>query len=355
MKGTHIFLLVCGSLILVGLILAVIGFSAGGIPNLRWDGQQLHAGYDNSTEAYEDRVELSDFDQLEVNLNAADLTLIPADHNAVEYLVYQKELVPEISQSGAKVSIKQGKLNLTMGLLGVSPKAPCIKVYYDAQKLTLADLKVSVGDIDLGTLQVGTLKATVSTGYTTGSIKADTAIDLRSSMGSISLANCIAPSVTVDCSTGDVSIENLEAKTGKLQVAMGSIHIENCQSDAVTFEVSTGDIDVDKMQSQDVKIDISMGSTSIGGGKIANLQYSGSTGDFSIDGEITGNNRVKLSMGSVYIDTTLRQRDYGGEISVSMGEINVGDMSGRKILLDGGPNKLDVSVSSGDIDIEFNQ
>ncbi len=160
--------------------------------------------------------------------------------------------------------------------------------------------------------------------------------------------------LSIDDSTGDISVDcsannyDIDASTGNITV------IQHGESDKVEIDDSAGDVDVTAETIGKLEVDISSGSLDVTAEDVRKLEADISSGGlkFSAD-KVPEKSEIDVSSGDIelylpeQIDLTLTadisSGDFNSEIPFSV--------KGDDYIFGSGKNKMDIDVSSGDINI----
>lgn len=294
-KSTKIILIIVAACVVLGGVLAGIGFAFGAARTLHFTmkGKDVEAV---SSQTVSGSVDLSDFDTLNIEVASMDVKILEGDSYRLEYTC-KDVFVPEVNQSGKTLSIKQPTVNV-VGAFNINLNND--EHYYlyvpKTDAVVNCDIRLTSGEFDNDILNLdGTLKMT----------------------------------------SGDAKFNNIRFNGHIIQTS-GEISMNNVSGDKIDIEKTSGDIKCDNCSYNG----ITLGSTS---GSATFEKLTVNTFDFD------------LTSGEIEINLTGSKNDYNYSLSCASGDITVGDSEyGKKLKEDNGASgEIKGHTTSGDIDITF--
>jgi len=247
--------------LMTGAILAVAGclLFCGVMMALNWDFSKL------STVKYEtNRYTLdSDFTDLSVITDTADLVLIPSQNGKTEVICYE--------QVNAKhsVSVKDGSLVIQMvnakkwyEHIGISFSKPKITLSIPQGEYGNLSIKSSTGDVEIPKdYGFASMDITGSTGNVTGFASVSGDVKIKTSTGNIRLENLSAGTLNLSVSTGKVTVQDVTCKNLITDGATGKVSLQNVIAEERLFiERNTGSVSLIKCDAGEIKIETNTGN-----------------------------------------------------------------------------------------------
>lgn len=258
-KQMKTFLMICGVVVGVGLILSIVGAALGGIRGLTsveervpWIGltggqQERQSG---TTEAFS-------------SINAdADLGRI----EFIEGQAFAVETSYDRSMGAPRVSVENG-------VLDVKPSGKRIRWF-------------NLNLFNLGDTQNTVIKIYYPKGTVFDRVEAD------SDMGEVKLNDLSAKTLHITAGTGDVIMDRVTAGQLELEADMGSIKGSNMNVSAASMKVGTGELILSGAFAGTTKIECDMGDCTLTTSLPQNtygIKTETDMGDCSINGKLVGN------------------------------------------------------------------
>ena len=214
-KITKIWLIVAGSLILLGGILFV-----GVMAALKWDFMKL------PTAVYEKNLyEVQEnFYGISIETDTADITFALSDNEACKVECYEEKNANHLVgvQDGTLVITAQNKA--WYEYIGVNFDSPKITVYLPEKEYGALNIDGATGDVE---------------------IPKDFAfqdVDIALSTGDVVFRAAAAKDVKIETSTGSICVENTSVNELKLSVSTGKVTLSDITCQSVVSDGGTGDI-----------------------------------------------------------------------------------------------------------------
>ncbi|MFI3168117.1 MAG: DUF4097 family beta strand repeat-containing protein [Bacillota bacterium] len=233
-KSTKIDLIIAAVIILVGIILAVIGFALGGdledVLNFKTNA--------NKSELLE-TAEIS-LDVKNINIDHSfkvttgkdddltDVEIVSGDKFAVSYYGNENsaDFSYEITGDTLNIEIVEKHQLISWGFFDFFDNdAKVIISVPTGQELDSVNVKAAVEDLEIKNVTLGKL-------------------DVNFDVGNIEITNCQIVGVDITADVGNVEIENSTLGEAQITVDIGNIDVENCSLDMINCTANIGDIDI---------------------------------------------------------------------------------------------------------------
>ncbi|MFS0784668.1 DUF4097 family beta strand repeat-containing protein [Bacillus sp. 1P06AnD] len=318
-KGTKFLYLFASCLIVFGLIIAAIGFFSGAHYSVSFNGTSVEV--DKHDTLKKKTVALKAFENVNIDINDADISFIPSDEYKVElsYLSKQKWTC-EVKNGTLFIKYKdhneKARFSLNFGL-SASNQAK-IKIYVPKeQMINQFTLINKYGDTSINGLSSQKLSVESNDG--------DLAL-LNISTNSLSIANEYGDSVVKNVSTNDFSIAGND----------GDMLIQNLNAMKATVSNKYGDIAIRQVNSK-------------------GLTINSTDGDLSLSGSLKGMTEINSDYGDVWVKPTNNQKSLGYQLKTQYGDIIVNNKPFEGTVTSSEHNKdmLTVKAQDGDIALKF--
>lgn len=270
---------IAGSMIVIGIVLAMIGFASGGkwLILLSDTGFHVPKNQSLSTKSYE----LDAFTNIHLLTKHADIEILPSDHYALEVKSFDtKDISYSVKDGTLTVETKNAVDNaITIGF--GSFHSPTITVYIPRDaKLSTIDLDASFGDISLEQLTTQQLNLLVS-------------------HGDVSFEKIVAETTEITQSFGDLTFQEFTSSSLIVENEHGDIDIDGELNGKSTITSSFGDIDL-ALLNKESDLGLNLNSSF---GEIT-VNDTSMEGDFSQSHE--GNNQLEVSITHGDLDLSLK-------------------------------------------------
>lgn len=344
-KGTKVILIVGLSLLVLGGILAGIGFAAGGgYATFQWNGKKMELidkgteGGSSSKEEIED-YDLGEIQNITIDVSMADVTFEPSDRLGLRITYYGKanQIVHQVSSDTLTVQdASKNKFRLgTVSLFGNHSSS--VTVYLPPE---VSFNQVSVHN-DCGSTSIGDFSAQT--------VQADC------DLGELSLSNISAQSLTVDNDTGDCKLTGLSVRNLTADVDLGDLNLERISAEKVeSVNVDSGDINIIDCNLGIVsEMSCDLGNITASGLTVDSLSANCDTGDIELSGNLIGNISLECDLGNITLNLEGKEEDYGYELGADLGTVQINGETVRPVVKKGGSHYLEIEVSTGDIQLNF--
>lgn len=274
-KATKAWLITASAFTALGLILFVAVMTV-----CDWDFTKLST-VEYKTEVYNPDGE---FDKISIDTDTAEIELVPSENKECKVVCFESEKAEHYAavENGTLVISSTDKRKW-YEYIGISLKTPKITVYLpqnsynslsvesDTGNITVPEtlsfktvqinghtsdigffasvsdtvqIKVSSGNISVGTLTADSLSLAAGTGdIKVNSVSINNGINIKTSTGTVKLTDISCGSILADSNTGDMSFKNVLV-SGSLSVesGTGNVGFDNSDADTVCVKTGTGDV-----------------------------------------------------------------------------------------------------------------
>ena len=149
--------------------------------------------------------------------------------------------------------------------------------------------------------------------------------------------------------------EGADLEKAEMHTSMGDLTLEDVCVEELTANSDMGDICLTGVEVGEAELSLSMGDLHSDGIRTrTSLSVENDMGDVTLDGCFLGETDCELAMGDLSLYTGARAEDYGLDLEVSMGELTLdGAVQRSQVHRRGGPNRLEIHNSMGNVEIQF--
>ena len=294
--NSKVILYVAIGMSIFGFIVLATGLKMGAKPVVAIGNKQSGG----SRELIKESIELSKFDELDVDIASIGTYIEQGDSYRLEYQAYEDN-VPKITENNDKLTVKQpshSTFRFGVDFSGDDEQYYRIIVPEDAGVLDV-DLDAASGLISVDSVNI------------------DGKVDIAS--GLVQIKNVESKELKVAAASGKVELENITTKKLKLDLSSGMMNVDNCTTKDLDAELTSGTMTFDRMTFDKADLDESSGKIE--------LNVVGTKDDYSYD--------IEATSGSIKID---------------------GNSVGKSYKTDGDKDKeIKADMTSGSLDITFSE
>lgn len=249
-----------------GILLLIVGMLFGGKPGFYFDNNGFHVVGENRREDYTlKKTPIDEFENIEMNLEYADLEIILSDDYYIEYNVESDVGKPfyEVTDKTLNFYEANRKEEWTFSFFTIGTPTMYgnddyfVKLYIPKDAvLDSVTVEQADGEITLPNLKVKNLS-------------------LNNSYGDIRLKDIKAEDIELFLSDGDISTGKLEADTVQLENTYGDVKLDDIQAKSLTVYMSDGDLKVNDLDAKQIDIENAYGDVK--------LRMKHSLEDYSLD------------------------------------------------------------------------
>lgn len=160
-----------------------------------------------------------------------------------------------------------------------------------------------------------------------------TELSLDSDLSDLTLADLAADRINLDIALGAIDLSNVQAKRLELDAALGDVNLYDCVIDSADLTLKMGSFTARNLETKGMTLDAKMGSV-------------------DLDGAFYGKTTIDAKMGSVGVVTRVDPMTCYVSTRAKMGDSSV---RGGGSSDSNSPNRLDIDVSMGTIDVTFDR
>ena len=143
--------------------------------------------------------------------------------------------------------------------------------------------------------------------------------------------------------------------TVDIHTAMGEVELTDFTANSLTVSTDLGNVYLESVTALDADITLSMGElTGYSLSTASSLTVKNDMGDVYLDGDFQGDTDISLSMGDLNLTTWQPMDTYSLDLGVTMGDLYLdGSHQYGSVSRSGGPNRLEINNSLGNVDVYF--
>ncbi|MDR0915974.1 MAG: DUF4097 domain-containing protein [Oscillospiraceae bacterium] len=279
------------ALIIVGAVLAGIGYASGAHGVIYWQNGSFRVV---DTPATEKSYDLQAFTDIDISTASSDIELIPSDHYGIDLRYSGDEPEWSVKNGVLRINDKSHNFGFTLNL-DFTNYGNFVKVYYPR----------------------GTVFGTVKVGGASSDVK---------------LTDVSARELTVKVVSGDVTLQSITAATLSAHTTSGEVTLDGVTADAATLGTVSGGIKTANMA-------------------LGTLTAKTTSGDIRFSGSLSGAADISAVSGDVrFVCATT---GHGYDISTTSGGVRVnGQSQGHKTSAAGTLGTVKIRTTSGDVTYE---
>ena len=311
--------LIASSMIVIGILLVVIGFSAGAKLSIINSGAgfKVYDSGERKTETYP----LSSFSKINVHLLDADIEFIPSDEYKLQIEQYEEQEVRhEIKDDTLMIEEKERKsgklINMNIGF--INSMQTIVKIYFPSGE----ELKD---------------------------------VSIINNFGDTYLEDMVAEKFDIRASDGDLTIKNVQASELKIINKFGDISGFDVKTKDLNMELTDGDAELNKISANTITVKNGFGDTILQDVMSEGLKLESNDGDIDVHGLLLGQSIIKSSFGDVSLQLLNKESELSYNIRNNFGDIYVNDdyYETQAVQKSSSGHNLEISSKDGDIDISF--
>lgn len=327
-------------LILVGLVLASIGYFSGGKTQLIKNkiGYSIKGDYKRISE----KEKLEEFKNIQINANYLDnIEIVKGEEYKIE--VDYSERIDKINykvENGNLIvnqfSSNKGEIGFDFGFINKEPDY--IKIYIPKNK-NMKDLVIESKNSDLKVEDIDGDNVSILCNY-----------------GEINLNNMLSNYISIKSKNGDIDMKNVKSSSLKVVNDYGDTSFESINSNDFIVNIKNGEANINDIEVlQNFNIENDYGEVDIADSKLNKLKAIILNGDININNSIIVDSNIENSYGEVNYLTKNSEKSYNYSLSCSYGDINInGKELGETLEKSNNANSnININSKNGDINLNF--
>lgn len=331
-------------LLIVGLVLMAVGFFCGAKVSVYVTSQGVILEDGSLNQRTENQLE--PFQNLDIQLENAELRLIPSDHYGIDMCYYNKQYNPQFLLKDGTLTVRDnrqedrdgsGWVLMNIDLLWNS-RRNTVDIYYDAsQKLEKVEINDGTGTVWIDGLQAGELTLDNDIGDITVKNMELGRLTLHQDIGLLIMKNNRIDHTELNKNTGELSVDQLIGQELKAEVEIGGMNFTACELEHAELDCALGDAAMRQWSSNGLKVTSGNGSV-------------------DIQGHLGGENRIDSNLGDVDIETDMPDAQYSLDIQTALGTITVdgAESAGNIARKADTGHSITVYAAAGNVDLSFN-
>ena len=261
-----------------------------------------------------DKIELDDFDKLDISTTSTDVTITVGDRNARTYRTIE-ELAPQIKENDGRLTIiSENKKKISLMTGTVSKQYMELTVTKD--KLAEVQAKAASGDV---TIKGISFAGSVETTSGDIDISGNTAESLRleATSGDVKLSDSVIADLSVKTTSGETELRDVSGGRLDLEAASGDMLLDRCVFESIGKNQSSGNITLKNTAAADMDMKSSSGDTELllrGSEQDYNYDLTVTSGDIKVAGSSHEGRSYKRDNGA---DKNIRLESTSGEQTIS--------------------------------------
>lgn len=292
------YLAIATLVVVIGIILMITGVLFGGRKGIYIDMEGVHVMNDYSEEKEVEEFNLTPFKNIDISVGSQKVEVLYGDSYGIEMKNTKHENLEWSNDAGTLRVSSKFRLSFNF-LFFPALQESYIKVYipYDAK---LDDTDIRIGS------------------------------------GSATMDGIESKSLSYNIASGKAFINNSTVGDLDLYIASGNVHLTDSEFDSMKVKVSSGKLGAKGISSNGSDINVTSGRA-------------------NFEGKLLGKTKVHVTSGNVSLDLAGKSEDYRKNINVTSGGVRVDGVKtkGYQDSNNNAPNKMDISVTSGNVELNF--
>ncbi len=335
------------AMVTVGILLAGIGWMAGGNQPIYVDHKGIHVGEREKSdygtlESFSQNV--GSFSSIDADLDYYDVDLVPSDKFAVDGTFYTKDGKPDVKVENGTLTIRDkrvGRININIEIpdLFTFDNQPRVTIYYPKD----TELKDLVLKCDSSDLKYENLNLTG---------KADLELDF----GNLDINGLSAKNIIVAMDSGNCTFKKLKADDLNIVNNMGKTTVDGADLKTVKIDADSGEINLIGVTADHGELTAQMGRIDAKDLNTNGLKVESDSGEVVLNGKLFGLTDITNEMGAVTVNPGASKDQFNYELNADMGSVSIGgdDFSGNVAMNNAAAkNTLKIKTDMGSIKVNF--
>lgn len=152
--------------------------------------------------------------------------------------------------------------------------------------------------------------------------------------------------INITSDTGDIDMSNLNIKDITTDSDTGHTKLTKIDSESIEVKSDTGDLTINKTVTDSFKFNLDTGDVKGENNRISSVNGELDTGSVNLKGQISGPITIKDNIGDVKLELTNREEEYSYNLVTDIGDIN---LNGQKIngsMIKEAPSKPEINIKN---------
>lgn len=351
------------------IIMICIGF-AGVCTVIGVLGRRFDKNKEKGKECYAlSKTKLEAFNNIDIDVESAEIEVIPADDYYLEYKIYkqngkpfykvkedkftfqdgdsdneffqvnfnigmhdsQKEYirlyVPEGKQfQKIVIDNSAGKLNIS-NLAAESLKADCESGDIEMKHITVPSLKLEAdyGNVSLKEIQTSEVEMQMESGNLDTDSITCTSFDLQNSYGNVNFGEIAGETINITMESGNLEVNNVKTNIFDVENDYGNLKFGTISSNETKFSQSSGNFNSTTLETNTLELENEYGKISIGKLICEEGNIIGSDGDINIDMLQAKRMKMDSEYGAISFGVIGKIQDYNYKLRTEEGSVHLPD------------------------------
>lgn len=311
--------IIASSMIVIGILLAIIGVFAGAkfsITNTGNGFKVLDSG-ERKIETYP----LSAFSKIDVHLLDADIEFIPSNEYKLQIEKQEElEVSHEIKDDTLFIKEKERKslkiIDINLGF--TNSTQTIVKIFIPSDE----ELKDII---------------------------------IVNKFGDLHLEDMVAENLDIQAADGDLTLKNVQASDLKIVNQFGDITGNDVRTKDINIEITDGDAEFNKLSANAITVKNGFGDTFLQDVTSEGLKIESNDGDIELHGLLLGQSIIESSFGDISLLLLNKESELSYNIHNNFGDIFVNDdyYETKVVQKTSSSHNLQINSKDGDIDLSF--
>lgn len=291
--------------------------------------------------------QMEPFQNLDIQLENAELRLIPSDHYGIDMCYYNKQYSPQFLLKDGTLTVRDSRSSDENGMGWVlmsidllwNNRRNTVDIYYDAtQPLNHVEINHGSGAIWIDGLKAEEMVLEHDIGDITLKNMELSRLTLHQDIGLLIMKSNRIGSAELVKNTGELSVDELTGQSLKAETDIGGMNCTQCNLEYAELNCALGDAIMEQWSSEGLKV-------------------TSGNGAVSVRGHLAGENHIESNLGDVQIETDMKDEQYSLDIKTALGNIVVDDAesAGKITRTAETEHSLKVSAACGNVSLSFAQ
>lgn len=351
------FTIIASCMIVLGILLAIIGYTAGARFSIisTNDGLKVLSPEDRKIETFP----LSDFTRINGNLLDANIEIIPSDEYKLEIERQKdKEITHEVKNDTLIIEGKdqETKQLFNFNLSFTSIAKSDIKIYVPKEaNFSEISLENKFGDTRLEGMVSDNLKINTTDGDITFNNVNSNELKIVNKFGDIRGSKIKTKDLTIEMNDGDIVFNDVDSNKLNIKNKFGDITGNKVETKDLKIELTDGNAVFDDVNAESTVLDNRFGDIKFGNFNSHGLNIKGQDGDIVIQGLLLGTSAIHSSFGDVKLQLLNKESELSYNIKNKFGDIlvNKNQFENKATYKTNTKHNLDITSNDGDVNITF--